>query len=174
MAVAAYLFVVAMIRFVILEPGEPVLVDSVRLAGDALVRRSALPGRAGYRRPAGTSFQGWRAQDGGHPGAAGSPRISRRALRRCTGSPRRSARLAGNVRAACEHRRADPRARPFFFTRPGSSVVRVAAAWPVAAGARGSPAAVRAGAALARQGRAGIRFRKSVYRNEHAAGHGRL
>src|SRR5436189_4316472 len=33
MAVAAYLFVVAMIRFVILEPGEPVLVDSVRFAG---------------------------------------------------------------------------------------------------------------------------------------------
>src|SRR2546421_9510672 len=32
MAVAAYLFVVAMIRFVILEPGEPVLVDSVRFA----------------------------------------------------------------------------------------------------------------------------------------------
>src|SRR5881394_1000608 len=30
MAVAAYLFVVAMIRFVILEPGEPVLVDSGR------------------------------------------------------------------------------------------------------------------------------------------------
>src|SRR5256885_9489350 len=32
MAVAGYLFVVAMIRFVILEPGEPVLVDSVRFA----------------------------------------------------------------------------------------------------------------------------------------------
>src|SRR5204862_4116296 len=33
MAVAGYLFVVAMIRFRILEPGEPVLVDSVRFAG---------------------------------------------------------------------------------------------------------------------------------------------
>src|SRR2546422_4477427 len=31
-AVAGYLFVVAMIRFLILEPGEPVLVDSVRFA----------------------------------------------------------------------------------------------------------------------------------------------
>src|SRR5947209_10555209 len=30
--VAGYLFVVAMIRFLILEPGEPVLVDSVRFA----------------------------------------------------------------------------------------------------------------------------------------------
>src|SRR5260370_42228690 len=31
-AVAGYLFVVATIRFLILEPGEPVLVDSVRFA----------------------------------------------------------------------------------------------------------------------------------------------
>ena len=31
-AVAGYLFVVAMIRFLILEPGEPVLVDSIRFA----------------------------------------------------------------------------------------------------------------------------------------------
>src|SRR5213080_2281097 len=56
------------------------------------------------------------------------------------GSPRRGARLAGSVRPACAQRRADPPARPFSFARPGSSVVRVAAAWPVAAGARGSPA----------------------------------
>src|SRR6266704_364026 len=221
-AVAGYLFVVATIRFLILEPGEPVLVDSVRfaavvsvpltttfvyllavwyrhpldlagatgrgpsrvdagadvdavwLAGDSLDRRSARPGRAGYGRPAGNSFQGRRAQDGGHPGAAGSPRVSRRALRRRTGSPRRSARLAGSVRPACEQGRADPPARPFSFARPGSSVVRVAAAWPVAAGARGSPAAVRAGVALARQGRAGIRLRNTVSRTDHAAVHGRL
>src|SRR2546430_4516522 len=32
-AVAGYLFIVATIRFLILEPGEPVLVDGVRLAG---------------------------------------------------------------------------------------------------------------------------------------------
>src|SRR5256885_5271243 len=31
-AVAGYLFVVATIRFLILEPGEPVLVDSIRFA----------------------------------------------------------------------------------------------------------------------------------------------
>src|SRR5882672_2283212 len=36
-AVAGYLFVVAMIRFLILEPGEPVLVDSVRFAALASV-----------------------------------------------------------------------------------------------------------------------------------------
>src|SRR6266705_3576940 len=188
-AVAGYLFVVATIRFLILEPGEPVLVDSVRfaavvsvpltttfvyllavfsfgfagdvaarhsmyparmftlpvtnaalvgwpmlygtaamailwlaarlfavwLAGNSLDRRGALPGCAGHRRPAGNSFQGPRAHDAGHPGAAASPRVSRRALRRCTGSPRRGARLAGNVRPACEQRRADPPARPFSF-----------------------------------------------------------
>ena len=34
-AVAGYLFVVAMIRFLILEPGEPVLVDSGRFVAHA-------------------------------------------------------------------------------------------------------------------------------------------
>src|SRR2546427_243834 len=82
--------------------------------------------------------------------------------------------VAGNVRPACEPRRAAPPARPFSFARPGSSVVRVAAAWPVAAGARGPPAAVRAGVALARQGRSGIRLRNTVSRTYHAAVHGRL
>src|SRR5258708_30676032 len=32
MAVAGYLFVVALIKFLVVEPGEPVLVDSVRFA----------------------------------------------------------------------------------------------------------------------------------------------
>src|SRR6266540_4043324 len=40
--------------------------------------------------------------------------------------------------------------------------------------ARGSPAAVRAGVALARQGRAGFRLRNPVSRNCNAAVHGRL
>src|SRR5207244_579143 len=197
-AVAGYLFVVAMIRFLILEPGEPVLVDSGRfaalvsvpltatfvyllagapgrgpsrvdagadvdavwLAGDALDRRSALPGRAGDRRPAGNSFQGRRTQDGGHPGAAASPRVSRRALRRCTGAPRRRARLAGTVRPVRRnHERPATPPRPLRFAWARPSVVRVAAAWPVAAGARGSAAAIRACVAVARQGRGGFCLR---------------
>src|SRR5438067_11497867 len=36
-AVAGYLLVVATIRFLILEPGEPVLVDSVRFAAEVSV-----------------------------------------------------------------------------------------------------------------------------------------
>src|SRR5213078_707578 len=150
-------------------------VDAVWLAGDSLDRRGALLGRAGYRRPGGNSFQGRRAHDAGHPGAAGSPRISRRALRRCPGSPRRRARLAGTVRPVRRnHERPATPPRPLRFARPGSSVVRVAATWLVAADAREYPAAVRAGVAVARQGRGGFCLRNTVPRAAHAAVHGRL
>src|SRR6266576_2611660 len=150
-------------------------VDAVWLAGDALDRRSALPGRAGDRRPGGNSFQGRRTQDGGHPGAAASPRISRRALRRCPGAPRRRARLAGTIRPVRRnHERPATPPRPLRFARARPSVVRVAAAWPVAAGARGSAAAIRARVAVARQGRGGFCLRNTVPRADHAAVHGRL
>ena len=62
----------------------------------------------------------------------------------------------------------------FCVARRRTGVVRVAAAWPVAAGAGGDPAAVRARLAVARQGRAGIRLRNTVSRADHAAVHGRL
>src|SRR5207244_6302588 len=138
-------------------------VDAVWLAGDSLDRRGALPGRAGYRGPAGNSFQGRRAHDGGHPGSAGSPRISRRALGRRPGSPRRRARLAGTVRPVRRnHERPATPPRPLRFAWARPSVVRVAAAWPVAAGAGRAAAALRARVAVGRQGRGGVCRRKTV------------
>src|SRR2546429_498193 len=117
----------AVLRVLIVGPGERVLVDlagasgrgparvdagadvdAVWLAGDSLDRRGALLGRAGYRRPGGNSFQGRRAHDAGHPGAAGSARVSRRALRRGTGSPRRGAQLAGHVLSGRGQRPSEP------------------------------------------------------------------
>src|SRR5207244_5866356 len=112
-------------------------VDAVRLAGTAGDHHRAVAGHAGCRRAAGDSLPGPRADDGGLPGAAAAPRVRHRVLRRWPSSPRRGARLAGTVRPACEQRLADPPARPFSFACPGSSVVRVAAAWPVASVPRG-------------------------------------
>src|SRR6267378_4112999 len=88
----------------------PLIWPALLAAGD---RHRAMAGHAGCRRAAGDSLPGPRADDGGLPGAAAAPRVRHRLLRRWPGSPRRGARLEGNVRPACEQRRADPPARPF-------------------------------------------------------------
>src|SRR2546425_1160708 len=189
-AMAGYLLALAAIKLLFLGPMEPIRLDppdgtaavvitpltatyfyllaafSFGLAGDLGARPSIYPARM-FALPVRTAaLVGW-------PMVYGTAAVAILWLGAPV-SPRRRARWAGNVRPAREQRRSDPPARPFSFARPGSSVVRVAAAWPVAAGARGSPAAVRAGVALARQGRAGIRLRNTVSRTDHAAVHGRL
>src|SRR2546429_132011 len=193
-AMAGYLLALAAIKLLFLGPMEPIRLDppdgrgavgmtpltatyfyllaafSFGLAGDLGARPSIYPARM-FALPVRTAAMvGWPMLYG----TAAAPRVRHRLLRRWPGAPRRGARLAGNVRPAFEQRRADRPAGPFSFARPGSSVVRVAAAWPVAAGARGSPAAVRSSVALARQGRAGIRLRNTVSHTDHAAVHGRL
>src|SRR6266536_2444422 len=179
-AVAGYLFVVTMIRFLILAPGEPVLVDSGRFAalvsvpltatfvyllavfsfgfaGDLAARQSMYPARMFTLPVTNAALVGW-------PMLYGTAAMA-------------ILWLAARLFAVWPSGIAIPLIWPallFSFARPGSSVVRVAAAWPVAAGAGGPPAAVRAGVALARQGRAGIRLRNTVSRTDHAAVHGRL
>ena len=71
-------------------------VDAVRLARAAHDRRRAVAGHDRRRRSRGARVQGPRAPDGRHPGAAASPRVSRRPLRRRARPPRRRARLAAS------------------------------------------------------------------------------
>src|SRR6266704_3279296 len=245
-AVAGYLFVVATIRFLILEPGEPVLVDSVRFAavvsvpltttfvyllavfsfgftGDLAARHSMYPARMFTLPVTNAALVGWPMLYGtaavailwlaarlfavwpsgieipviwpallaaallawtqaltwmpyGLPGIrlivavlclAALDTVVLLAIHFKAREPMMLAILAPQLPLAyLVARFAVARARP--------SVVRVEAARPIAAGARGSRSAVRAVVALARQGRAGIRLRNTVSRADHAAVHGRL
>ena len=111
-------------------------VDAVRSAGAARDRRRAVAGVARRRRAPGDPLRSARAADGRLPGAAASARVSRRLLRRGAGSPRRRARLARDCSPVAG--RMPPRRRDHFvFARPRATVVRVAAARLVAAGAGG-------------------------------------
>ena len=111
-------------------------VDAVRFAGAARDRHGAVAGRDRHRRAAGAPLQGLRARDGRHPRAADPARVSRRPLRGRAGAPRRRARLAPPLSHGPDARRRAPAApTPFCFAGARASVVRVAAARPVAAGA---------------------------------------
>ncbi len=124
-------------------------VDAVRSARAAGDRHRALPGGDRGRRAAGAPFQGTRARDARHPGAAASSRVSRRPLRRRTRAPRRRPRLARTVRAgACGSAQMASRAAnalPLACARSG--LVRVAAARSDRS-RRGSPSCCRSSCAL--------------------------
>ena len=74
-------------------------VDAVRPARAAHDRHRPVAGDDRRRRPPGRPARGPRAPDGRHPGAAASPRVSRRPLRRGASASWRRARLAGSVRS---------------------------------------------------------------------------
>ena len=151
-------------------------VDGVRPARAAHPGHRAVAGGARCRRHPGRPARSPRALAGRRAGAAASARVPRRLLRRGARAPWRGARLAGSVRPGLPDRgSAVASAGPLCFALPCSSVVRVAAAGPGAAGARRHPAAVRAGPALPRPRRAGrARLAHAPGRDGHPTPDGRL
>ena len=97
-------------------------VDGVRPAGAAHRRHRAVAGGARRRRHPGGSARSSRAPAGRHAGAAASPRVSRRLLRRGASAPWRRARLAGSVRPDLPDRACPvASAGPVSFADPRSS-----------------------------------------------------
>src|SRR6266480_21875 len=226
-AVAGYLFVVATIRFLILGPGEPVLVDSVRFAAvvsvpltttfvyllavfsfgftdDLAARHSMYPARMFTLPVTNAGLVAWPMLYGTAamailwlaarffavwPSGIAIPLIWPALLAaallawtqaltwmpyglpgiRLIVAVLGLAALDTVVLLAIHFKAGEP--RMVAILAPQVPLAYLVARF---AGARGPPAAVRAGVALARQGRAGIRLRNTVSRNCNAAVHGRL